>query len=470
MSFRFQWKKINSTIGMRIAAGYSLLMLLSFLVLMVIAYFFLSATLARHDRDQVSVELQSLRAQYLEGGMDSFEQTVLKNDQFRKNNPFFTRVVDQAGQTVRMYFPQYWLEFDLAVLEKLPPPSPNSWTRLPSLGRPYELEILSEELPDGFRFQVGISTEDRETTLARLKETFLFAVIPLMALGLIGGALLAQRSLRPVRHLVQTVTAINAGQLEARAPRTYKGDELDDLGRLFNEMLEKIRTLIDGMKNALDAVAHDLRTPMTRFRNLAENALQQDAGLQNYREALQDCIEESDHILRMLNMLMDISEAETGTLQLNRKEVDFSGLVINVAEMYRYVAEEKGVEVTTSIAPHIGANLDPERISQALANLLDNAVKYTPAGGRVNLTLTTEPGRVRIRVADTGIGIDAEDMDRIWERLYRGRHDNTKGMGLGLSLVRAVIRAHGGDVNAQNREEGGAVFEINLKTGEPTKM
>jgi signal transduction histidine kinase len=105
-----------------------------------------------------------------------------------------------------------------------------------------------------------------------------------------------------------------------------------------------------------------------------------------------------------------------------------------------------------------------------LANLLDNAVKYTPAGGRVNLTLTTEPGRVHIRVVDTGIGIAAEDMDRMWERLYRGRHDNTKGMGLGLSLVRAVIKAHGGDVTAQNRAEGGAVFEINLKTGEPTKM
>lgn len=470
MSFRFRWKKINSTIGLRIAAGYSLLMLLSFLVLMVIAYFSLSATLARHERDQVSVELQSLRAQYLEGGMDSFEQTVLKNDQFRKNNPFFTRVVDRAGQTVRMYFPQYWLEFDLAALEKLPPASPGSWTRLPSLGRSYELEILSEELPDGFRFQVGISTEDREATLTRLKETLLFATIPLMALGLSGGVLLAQRSLRPVRHLIGTVTAINAGQLEARAPRTYKGDELDDLGRLFNEMLEKIRTLINGMKNALDAVAHDLRTPMTRFRNLAENALQQDAGLQAYQEALQGCMEESDHILRMLNMLMDISEAETGTLQLNRKEVDFSALVINVAEMYRYVAEEKGVEVTTSIAPHIGANLDPERISQALANLLDNAVKYTPAGGRVDLTLTTGPGRLHIRVADTGIGIDAEDMDRIWERLYRGRHDNTKGMGLGLSLVRAVIKAHGGDVTAQNRAEGGAVFEISLKTGDPSKM
>jgi signal transduction histidine kinase len=470
MSYRFPWKKINNTIGLRIAAGYSLLMLLSFLALMVIAYFFLSATLARHDRDQVSVELQSLRAQYLEGGMDSFEQTVLKNDQFRKNNPFFTRVVNQAGQTVRIYFPQYWLEFDLAALENQFPVSRGSWMRLPSLGSAYELEILSEELPDGFRFQVGISTEDRETTLARLKETFLFAAFPLMVLGLSGGALLAHRSLRPVRHLVQTVAAINSGQLETRAPRTYKGDELDDLGRLFNEMLERIRILIDGMKNALDAVAHDLRTPMTRFRNLAENALQRNAGLQAYQDALQDCIEESDQILRMLNMLMDISEAETGTLQLNCKEVDFSALVGNVAEMYRYVAEEKGVEVTTSIAPHISANLDPERISQALANLLDNAVKYTPAGGRVELTLSAGADRVSIRVADTGIGIDSADMDRIWERLYRGRHDNSKGMGLGLSLVRAVVRAHGGDVTAQNRAEGGALFEINLKIGDPTKM
>jgi signal transduction histidine kinase len=261
------------------------------------------------------------------------------------------------------------------------------------------------------------------------------------------------------------VTAINSGQLEVRVPRTYKGDELDDLGRLFNEMIEKIKILITGMKNALDAVAHDLRTPMTRFRNLAEDALQRNAGMQAYQDALQDCIEESDTILRMLNMLMDISEAETGTLRLNCKEVDFSGLVSNVAEMYRFVAEEKGVEVTTSIAAPVSANLDPERISQVLANLLDNAVKFTPAGGRVNLTLESAPGRIRVRVTDSGIGIDAEDMDRIWERLYRGRHDNPKGMGLGLSLVRAVVAAHGGSVTAHNRPAGGAVFDVDLPSG-----
>jgi signal transduction histidine kinase len=470
MSLTFPWKKLNSTIGLRIAAGYSLLMLFSILTLMVIAYFFLASTLARHDRDQVSVELQSLRAQYLEGGVVSFEQTVLKNDQFRKNNPFFTRVIDRSGHTVKLYFPHYWAEFDLAALERVPPGRSGTWTRVPALDQSFELEILNEQLTDGFFFQVGVSTEDRETVLTRLKETYLFALIPLMALGLSGGALLAKRALLPVRHLVQTVAAINAGQLEARAPRSAKGDELDELGRLFNEMLEKIRTLIDGMKNALDAVAHDLRTPMTRFRNRAEEALRQNAGLQASQEALQDCVEESDQILRMLNMLMDISEAETGTLQLNRKEVDFSALVVNVAEMYRYVAEEKGVELTTALTPQVMANLDPERISQALANLLDNAVKFTPAGGRVELTLAAGPGRLSIRVVDTGIGVDPADLGRIWERLYRGRHGDTKGMGLGLSLVRAVVKAHGGDVTAQNRAEGGAVFEINLKNEDLTKM
>ncbi len=470
MPSRFRWKKLNNTIGLRIAAGYSLLMLLSILILVAIAYAFLSSILTRHDRDQVSIELQSLRAQYLEGGMNSFEQTVLQNDQFRKNNPFFTRVVDRSGHTSKMYFPQYWSEFDLAALERMPPGQPGSWFHLPALDHSWELEILNEQLADGFSFQVGVSTEDRETVLARLKETFLFAVVPLMALGLSGGALLAQRALRPVRHLVQTVTAINAGQLEARAPRSLKGDELDDLGRLFNEMLDKIRTLVDGMKNALDAVAHDLRTPMTRFRNRAEAALRQDGGLQASQEALQDCMEESDHILRMLNMLMDISEAETGTLQLNRQEVDLTALVVNVAEMYRYVAEEKDVELTTTLTPQVKANLDPERISQAVANLLDNAVKFTSAGGQVELSLTSGPDRICIQVADTGIGIDPADLDRVWERLYRGPHAGIKGMGLGLSLVRAVIKAHGGEVTAQNRAEGGAIFEINLKTVDPSQM
>lgn len=470
MPSKFLGKKYNSTIGWRIAAGYSLLMLFSSVVLMAIAYFFLSSTLVRNDREQVSLEMQSLLARYVDGGWPALEQTVLKNDQFRKNNPFFTRIVDPAGRTVKLFLPQYWTEFDLAALE-LQPPASDGWTRLRAKSYSYELEILSEEVADGVSLQVGISTEDRQAQLRRLEETLTMAVLPLLLLGLSGGALLANRTLRPLRHLVQTVSAINAGQLEARAPRSFQGDELDNLGRLFNEMLDKIRLLIDGMRNALDAVAHDLRTPMTRFSNRAEAALRQDAGPQACREALQDCVEESEIIIRMLHMLMDISEAETGTLQLNRREVDLSDLAFSVAEMYRFVAEDKSVQVATSISPHVRASLDPERISQALANLLDNAVKFTPPGGRIDLSLSSDSDRLHICVEDSGIGIDTADLERIWERLYRGGQQGSgRGMGLGLSLVRAVIKAHGGEVSAQNRPEGGAVFKISLPTADPTKV
>ncbi len=462
MSSRRLTKKLPSTIGLRIAAGYSVLTLLSFLILMAIGYSFLATTLARGEREQVTIELESLRDRYLAGGVPAFEALVLENDRFRKNNPFFTRIDGWAGEVPRVYFPQYWREFDLAPLERLAAGSAGSRMRIPSRDRSYELEILCAELPDGFRFQVGISTEDRQAVLDRLRETFVFASLPLLALGLAGGGLLAQRSLRPVRDLVQTVESIKRGQWEVRAPRTGRGDELDDLGRLFNEMIEKINLLIRGMKGALDTVAHDLRTPMTRFRNRAEAALRQGGGSQPCQSALQTCVEESDQILRMLNTLMDISEAETGTLRLNLREVDVSMLAENVAEMYGLVGEEKGVAVETQIVPCICWTLDPERVSQALANLLDNAVKYTPSGGRVELALAVEEGALWIRVADTGPGIDPDDRERIWERLYRGRHDSTKGIGLGLSLVRAVVAAHGGQVTASNRSGGGALFELFL--------
>jgi len=461
MSSNYPIKRLRSTIGFRIAAGYSLLVLLSFLLLLAIGYGFLTSTLARNDREQVQVELQSLRDKYLAGGLEAFEEAVADNDRFRKNNPFFTRIRQQHAPA-KVYFPQYWTEFDLSRLDVEHPPAADGWYHLPAREADYELEILSAEFFDGFAFEIGISTQDRQAVLHRLGETFLFVSLPLLGLCLAGGALLAQRSLRPVRQLIQTVESIHGGSWEARAPRTGKGDELDDLGRLFNEMIEKINLLIRGMKNALDNVAHDLRTPMTHFRNRAEVALRQDADPDDLRIALQDCVEESDQILRMLNMLMDISEAETGTLHLNRRLIDLSALAENVADMYRYVAEEKGVTLDCEIAEQLALTIDPERLSQALANLLDNAVKYTPTGGQIWLRLAATEARVSIEVTDSGCGIDPADLDKIWDRLYRGGLREARGIGLGLSLVRAIVLAHGGAVKAENRPEGGARFLVQL--------
>lgn len=466
MSSNYPIKRFSGSIGFRIAASYSLLVFLSFLLLLAIAYGFLTSTLARNDREQVMVELQSLRDKYLAGGLAAFEAAVADNDRFRKNNPFFTRS-RQPGKTAEVYFPQYWAEFDLAQLDHKVLPGADGWFHLPARTEDYELEILVAEFFDGFQFQIGISTQDRQAVIHRLQETFLFVSLPLLGLCLAGGALLAQRSLRPVRQLIQTVESIHHGTWEARAPRTGRRDELDDLGRLFNDLIEKINLLIRGMKNALDNVAHDLRTPMTHFRNRAEVALAPGSDPDNLRLALQECVEKSDQILRMLNMLMDISEAETATLHLNRRLVDLSALAENVAEMYRYVAEDKGIALDCDLPAQLQVSVDPERLSQVLANLLDNAVKYTPRAGQIWLRLAATETQVRIEVEDTGGGIDPADLDKIWDRLYRGGRRDARGIGLGLSLVRAIVQAHGGDVRAENRSQGGArlVLLLPLESG-----
>jgi len=460
MSSNGQTKRLSSTIGFRIAAGYSLLVFLSFLLLTGIAYSFLTATLTGNDRKQVEVELRSLRVKYFEGGFPAFEKAVIDNDRYRKNNPFFTRI-QRPGSAAEVYFPHYWEEFNLSLLESGLPADKDGWIHLPSGTGRFELEILNAELLDGFRLQVGIGTEDRLSVFSRLQETLLFVSLPLLLLCLCGGAFLAHRSLRPVRQLIQTVESIHGGTWDARAPRTGRGDELDDLGRLFNDLIEKINVLVRGMKNALDNVAHDLRTPMTHFRNQAEAALRQNAAPDGCRQALQVCVEESDHVLSMLNTLMDISEAETGTLYLNRRVVDFSSLADNVAEMYRYVAEEKGVVLESDIQPAVSLCIDAERMSQVLANLLDNAVKYTPPSGNILLRLEQNSNEVHISVADNGPGIDAAEFDRIWDRLYRGRHE-ARGIGLGLSLVKAITLAHGGEIRVENRPDGGALFIMSL--------
>jgi heavy metal sensor kinase len=311
--------------------------------------------------------------------------------------------------------------------------------------------------------QVGRGSKKRRILLRNFREIFALAMIPVVLIGIAAGAFLAFRSLRPIRDLINTVSDIEAGKMDARVPYRGTGDELDELARLFNKMLERIKSLIDRMQDTLDDVAHDLKTPVTRLRNVIETTLQSRCDRETLREALMDCAEESERIVAMLETLMDISEAEAGTIALNIEEVQIESLIRDVVELYEYVAEEKGVEIMFQACASLVARVDPNRIRQVISNLLDNAVKYTSKGGMIEIRSDKKDDGIMISIKDTGTGIPRKELPRIFDRLYRGdKSRSSRGIGLGLSLVKAVIHAHKGRIEVESYPGMGSCFTIYL--------
>jgi heavy metal sensor kinase len=460
-------KQLRKKIGFRLAVWYSGIFILSALFLFALAYFLLSSSLHKQDHEAIQLRLEELSALYQTGGRELLEREVTIEKKFEKKIPFFIRLAGRENETLFLYIPYQWVEFDIKQLEKVPLKTTITWTRLPVKNNRNALEVASIPLSNDYLLQVGKSTEDRAKILRHFRGIFTAVMVPLIVFGFAGGAFLAFRALRPIRHLISTVRSVGPGRMDARVPSPQTGDELDELTTLFNGMLEKIETLINGMRDSLDNVAHDLRTPITRFRGSAEMALQSDQNLEIYREALTDCIEESERMLTMLNTLMDISEAETGVMKLDTQSVNVSALIEGVVELYRYVAEDKGILVHTVTSNDLYLTADPNRMRQILANLLDNALKYTPSGGRIDIEAHHSGQQIVILVKDTGIGIHQEELPRIWDRLYRcDQSRSQKGLGLGLSLVKAIVQAHKGQIEVFSNPGKGSTFTISLPSNE----
>jgi signal transduction histidine kinase len=319
------------------------------------------------------------------------------------------------------------------------------------------------QLGGGFRLLVGRDLEERERLYGIISNAGRWSFAVVVVLGLVGGFFVSRRVLKRIDAMTDTAQTIMAGDLAGRLPVAGTGDELDRLAEHLNAMLDRIESLMGGLKEVSDNIAHDLKTPLTRLKNRCEQALRNAKTDSDYRAVLEATMEESDDLIRTFDALLMIARAESGQARDNMTDFDAAEIARDVSDLYEPLAEEKGLvlKVEASVAAPIHANR--ELVSQALANLVDNAIKYAaPEAGKVNGTpaaivveASNEGDRILLTVADTGPGIPEADRGRVVERFVRLEQSRSEpGSGLGLSLAAAVARLHGGELKLEDNQPG----------------
>jgi signal transduction histidine kinase len=318
------------------------------------------------------------------------------------------------------------------------------------------------QLPGGFHLLVGRDLEERERLFGIIANAGQWSLALVIVLGLIGGFFVSRRVLSRIDAMTGTAQTIMAGDLSGRLPVAGTGDELDRLADNVNAMLERIEALMRGLKEVSDNIAHDLKTPLTRLRNRCEQALRHASSDGDYRAALESTIAESDELIRTFDALLMIARAESGQARDNMSEFDAAEIARDVGELYEPLADEKGLalKVEAPVAAPVRGNR--ELVSQALANLVDNAIKYAGPGSQLNgmpaeiLVKAGHDGdRITLSVADRGPGIADADRGRVVERFVRLEQSRSEpGSGLGLSLASAVARLHGGELKLEDNHPG----------------
>jgi heavy metal sensor kinase len=452
---------IRHTLAFRLTLWYAGIFTISSLVAFIVLYFMIASALLKNTDQELLEKIGEFSSILALKGIDEVKSKAVFEAQNDGEDKIFFRILGSNGEEIAASDMSSWGDVGINTtgLKQLINGTNHVFETLATPEHPHKVRTLYGIIGPGTFLQVGWSLEDEAQFLKGLQETF----IPIMAVLIVFAALIgwfmARRALLGVEEVTRTALDISNGALERRVPVKTRGDEIDRLASTFNTMVDRIHALITGMREMSDNIAHELRSPITRIRGIAETTLIAGKSTDEYEIMAANTIEECDRLLGMINTMLDISEFEAGTGNLAMEKIDIAGVVRDACELFQPVAEDKGITLILKAPVSCHINGETQRLQRMVANLLDNAVKYTPSEGTVTVSVNEDKGQVLFSVSDTGIGISEHDLPHVFKRFYRCDQSRPQtGSGLGLTLALAIARAHGGNITATSCPGKGSTF------------
>jgi signal transduction histidine kinase len=441
------------TSSFRLAALYAGVFAASTAVLFGIVYWTTTDALREQARLSLQNEMTTFEAKFATGRVSELRTEIEQRLASGKPQTFYYGLQDSSGHSLAGNLPNLgvfegWREpaVDDEEHEDRDATDEHSNPALFALGR---------RLPSGDYFTIAIDASRIDDAQEAITDSFAWATAATLLLGFAGGFVLGQGFLRRVDEINRTTRAIMRGDLADRIQTTGSGDELDQLGRNLNDMLDRLQGLMDGLKQVSTDIAHDLRTPLSRLKQRLEAVRGEASSVEEYKEAVDQAVQDADMALSTFGALLRIAQIESGKRRANFSDLDLSELLASLAGTYLAVAEDMGKTLVSSIEPDICVRGDRELLTQLFVNLIENALRHTPSGATVRISLARRDRQAIAEVSDTGPGIPESERANVFKRFYRlDRSRSTPGAGLGLALVAAVAELHTARIELLDNEPG----------------
>jgi heavy metal sensor kinase len=457
---------LRHSLALRLTLWYAGIFLVSAGIAFAFFYYLITSTIRGRTDQDLLAEVRSFSSVMLGQGIEAVKRQAVLESQAAGEKKIFIQLVYPDGRVFSSSNMSYFHNIPVATeaISRMLDQGEPLFATVSSPDRSHEIRVVYALLGPGLIVHLGQAMDDLTRIIDAFQRTFVAIMAVLFILAAVIGWFMARRALAGVENVTRTARRISGSSLTERVPVTGREDEIDQLAVTFNQMLDRIQTLVSGIKEMTDNIAHDLKSPITRIRGEAELTLVGSGSREEYEAAAASAIEECDRLIEMINTMLFISRTEAGVTQPERAEMDIAALVRDACRLFKAPAEEKGITLDGRGPERLALSGDIRLLQRMIGNLLDNAIKYTRANGRVDVAVRSlTGGRVEIEVRDTGPGISATDLPHVFERFYRGDPSRSlTGAGLGLSFARAVARAHGGDITAASSPGDGSTFTVTL--------